>query len=111
MRLPVSTRIHRATHALSASQRTPDRVHFHVRLVREHHKHSSHWYTMEVRTAGVVHRKISLAFRLFLTVGDEQREECFHTFQRWHSAEESAAEGTSDFFMAFLISRTTNRDL
>ena len=29
---------------------------------------------MEVRTAEVVHRKSSLALRLFLTVGDEQRE-------------------------------------
>ena len=26
-------------------------------LVKEFHKHSSHWYSMEVRTADVVHRK------------------------------------------------------
>ena len=65
--------------------------------MREFHKHSSHRCSMEVRTADVVHRKGSLAFRL-LTVGDAQREEYSHTFQRWHiPLKSSDAEETSDF--------------
>ena len=53
-------------------------------------------------SGSVVHRKGSQGFRIFLTVRDEQREECFHTFQRWHSAEEFSCTGKIEFLYDLL---------
>ena len=73
VRLPTSTRVHCATHALFQQAIVPQ-----IRsvltckpfflLVRELHKYSKHWYSMGVRTADVVRRKSALAFRLCLIV-------------------------------------------
>ena len=43
-----------------------------ILIWEEFHKHSSHWYSMKVRTADVVHCKGPRAFRFFLTLRDEQ---------------------------------------
>ena len=40
--------------------------------------------------------RVRFPSRLFLTVRDEQREECFHTFQRWHSARRFQLHGLLD---------------
>ena len=79
MRLPTSAGVHCAIHALS-QQANASQIGSVLaceplfRLVREFHEHSSHRCCVEVRTADVVHCKGSLAFRLSLTVRDEQRE-------------------------------------
>ena len=72
--------------------------------------HPSHRYFMEVCTADVVHCKGSLAFRFFLSVRDEQREKCFHTFQTWHTAEEFSCR-TNVGFLHGLLDLSANRDL
>ena len=48
--------------------------------------------------------RVRLPFSLFLVVGDEQREreECFHTFQRWHPAEEFRCRGNIGFLHGLL---------
>ena len=99
IRLPTSTRVHRATHAPSQQANV-----FQIRsvltsepfllLVRELDKSSSHSYTVD--TADVVHCKRSLAFRLFLIVGDEQREVLLH-FPRVASADEFSCGGNIGF--------------
>ena len=114
MRLPTSTGVDCATQALSQQANVFQIVSFltyepFFLLIWEFHKHSSHKYSMEVRTADVV----SLAIRFFLTVRDEHREKALlsHFPRGGIPLKSSAAEGTSDFSMAFLISLTINGDL
>ena len=99
MRLPTSTGVHCAIHALEQANvfQIDVRASHSPHLLSSTHTHSSHRCSMEVRTADVVHRKGSFAFRLFLTARDDQREECFHSFQRWHSAEDFSCSGKVRF--------------
>ena len=117
MRLPTRTRVHCAVHVLfqqavgfgfGASPLT--RKSFFL-LVREFHEQSLQTHSMEVRTTEVVHCFCSLALRLFLTVSDDQTEQCTTLSSGGIPLKSSAAKGTSDSFMAFSISRTTIRDL
>ena len=76
MRLPTSTGVHCAIHPISQQANVLQIVSVPTceplfLLMGEFHKHPSHLYSMEVRTADVVHCKGSLAFRLFLTVGSD----------------------------------------
>ena len=62
----------------------------------------------------LVHRKGSLAFRSFLTVREKpmvEERRAFTLSKDGTSQKSSGAEGTSDFFMAFLICLTTHRGL
>ena len=77
------------TCTFSASQRIPDCALAPVRAsLSPHLGVPQTLFTLVVCTAEFVHCKGSLDFRQFLIVNNEQREECFHTFRRWHSAEE-----------------------
>ena len=81
-------------------------------LVKELHKYSSHLYPMEVRTADVVHCKSSLCLSPLPDCGRRSREREVQTLSRSGiPLKSSAEERASDFFMAFLIPRTTKRDL
>ena len=116
IRFPTSTRIHRAipAHFQQAnvlqigSILTCEPV---LLLVQEFYKYYSHWCSMKMHTADVIHVKRLLVFRLFLCVEDEEREKCFYTFQKWHPAEEFSCRKKIRSFHDLLDLLHDKRDL